>query len=295
MGGTRRFDHLCISVRELQPAVDFYTKGLGLVVIRNEEKVAYLGCGVDDHFDLALKEGSPALEHIALRIDDAEEFARIARNLDEVSVKFRELGTENEPGLNRSVAFKLPSGIELELVRIDDADYYRPTKKRSIEGFEPVIQDVDHGGLYSVSVQKDAEFLRDTIGMRISDARVGDDGTWKMAFLRRGCNHHDIAIFNHAKYHMSHYAWNFENIEGMVKAIDRLARNKIELEIVPYRHYIGSNISCYFRGPDNLRIEYCTEMATMNDNVPTSFWTEHTPAHSAWGGIKVDPSFWLGI
>ena len=178
---------------------------------------------------------------------------------------------------------------------MDDSDYFRPTKVRSNEKSAPLIHDMDHGGLYSVSVEKDAEFLRDALGMRISEVRVGDDGKWKMAFVRLGYNHHDIAIFYHEKFHMSHYAWNFENIEGMLRAIDRLARNKIDLEIVPYRHYIGSNISCYFRGPDNLRIEYCTEMATLNDNVPTSFWTEKLPAHSAWGGIKVDPSFWLGI
>ncbi|MDA4131429.1 MAG: VOC family protein, partial [Thaumarchaeota archaeon] len=224
------------------------------------------------------------------------EFVRIERKLDHLSVKYEERGSEIEPGLSQSIAFKLPSGIELELVKVDDSDYYRPTKEKSkIEKLDPLIPDIDHGGLYSVSVQKDAEFLRDVIGMRISEVRIGDDGMWKMAFVRLGSNHHDLAIFYNDKYRMSHYAWNLENIEGMVRAIDRLARNRIELEIVPYRHYIGSNISCYFRGPDNLRIEYCTEMATLNDNVPTSFWTEHRPAHSAWGGIKVDPSFWVGI
>ena len=144
--------------------------------------------------------------------------------MDTISVKYQDHGAENEPGLSQSIAFKLPSGIESELVKVDDSDYFRPTKVRSNEKSAPLIHDMDHGGLYSVSVEKDAEFLRDALGMRISEVRVGDDGKWKMAFVRLGYNHHDIAIFYHEKFHMSHYAWNFENIEGMLRAIDRLAR-----------------------------------------------------------------------
>ena len=115
MGGIRRFDHLCISVSKLQPAIDFYTKGLGLALMKDENGIAYLGSGLDDHFDLVLKEGSPALEHIALRIDSTEGFVRIGKNLDTISVKYQYHGAENEPGLSQSIAFKLPSGIELSL------------------------------------------------------------------------------------------------------------------------------------------------------------------------------------
>jgi catechol 2,3-dioxygenase len=294
LGGARHFDHSCIAVSDLQKAVDFYTKNLGLSVLNSGENVSYLGCGADEHFDLILKVGKPALEHSALRVDTAEEFARIQESLDKNSIEYKVL-SENEPGVTRSVSFKIPSGAVWELVMTKESDYYRPTKMPTMRKNATMLLDVDHVGIYTSLVQKDCEFFRDILGMRISEVRVGRDGTWKMAFVRLGSNHHDIALFNSDEYHLSHYAWNLENMAGMVSAIDKLSQNKVELEIAPYRHYIGSNISCYFRGPDNLRIEYCTEMATMNDNTPTSFWEEGNPKHSAWGGITVQPSFWVGI
>jgi catechol 2,3-dioxygenase len=297
MGGSRRFDHACISVSDLENSIQFYVKSLGLSILKSDENTTYLGCGADEHFDLVLKRGKPQLEHIALRMDTEDELARIERNLERSSVAYK-TPKEKEPGLKTSIAFKIPSGLLLELVMMEDSDYYRPTKSRRLQEensrVSPLI-DADHIGIYTALVQKDCEFFRDVIGMSVSEVRVGDDGTWRMAFARLGNNHHDIAFFYSDQYRLSHYAWNLENMASMVMLMDRLARNKTELEIAPYRHYIGSNISCYFRGPDNIRIEYCTEMATLDDNTPTSFWKEGYPKHSAWGGITVHPSFWVGI
>lgn len=293
----QRFEHVELRVQDLSKALEFYTEIVGLSVIAKERGTVYLGCGLDENYDLALTEGGTGVSHFAIRLDSDDELQFYQRRLEKNGVKIQRVDGQ-EPGQEKGIRFSLPSGHEMELVLVKDVRYLVPTKPAypRTKGFAPV--DADHINLMVPDVKKTAEFLKDVLDFRFSDIVEPNPGSgkWVMAWTRAKEYHHDIGLTQASQAHetLHHFAFAMTGFEQMKIAADMLAQVGIELEIGPGRHPIGPNLFLYFFSPCGNRIELSSEAAIINPNTPPNFWTSMKETLNAWSTAPAPESFLRG-
>jgi len=295
MAGTYKTEHVRLVVPDLDAALGFYEDAFGLARVAREDEWVYLGCGYDENYDLAVREGSPGVEHVAVRVADADALPAYEERLDDADVPWRRTDGA-EPGQERGLRLTLPSGLPLELVSVADKSYkhYYETALPGRGGLAPL--DLNHHNFHSPDVERDAKLLRDVLDFKAS-AVIRD---WQQgAFLRRGDRHHDVAIFSHAEGpddRASHHHTGFtvSSVDHMVKLLDRVNDHGIDIEFGIGRHFGGDNVFAYFKAPDGHRIELVTEMTELDDDTPIEYVDDVERAVSAWHGGNLDiPESWL--
>ncbi len=282
--GVRQFEHLELGVPDLEEAVGFYSEIIGMSELAREDGVVYLGFGLDDNYDLALREGE-GVGHFAFRVDDAEEIEAYQQRLEAENISYeRRDGTEF--GQTEGVRFKLPSGHEMEFVTVHDRSEYQLGTRHAhprTRGILPL--DNDHLGLMAEDVQGLSEFFRDVLGFKISEYVVPEPGQdfWVMGFIRNGPYHHDISIAAGDRT-LHHYAVTVSSFEHIKVACDMLAGAGHTIELGPSRHPAGSNLFIYVVLPGGHRVEFSAEMAFLRDDVPMKELDSSTSL-DAWGDI----------
>ncbi len=122
-GGTTalaRLGHVHLKVRQLEPAVAFYTRHAGLHVTERADGYVFLSAG-GTHHDLALQEvgaGAPAapphgvgLYHVAFEVSDRVALARAWRRLQQDAVPVAAV----DHGISWALYFSDPDGHGVEL------------------------------------------------------------------------------------------------------------------------------------------------------------------------------------
>lgn len=299
MAGVRRLEHVAIGVIDLDEAVRFYTDVVGLIELERADEQVFLGCGLDGNFDLAIAEGGTGLDHFAIRADEATFDTYVDRLAAEgVDVERTDGG---EPGQERGARFALPaSGLTAEIVTVADRRYHNPA---AVDGLETAADvhpersplaplDLSHVTVLTPDVREDVEFLRDVVGLSVSDVGLTDEGgTWRIAFTRAGEYHHDVAFIADPEDTLHHVAWEVRDVGHLTRFADRLAAAGHALEVGPVRHGPGSNVAAYFEEPGGNRFEVTTEVETVD---PDAEMRTHTPAtvpFSVWGGTTPPESF----
>lgn len=294
MVGVRKLEHAELRVPDVERSTSFFTEVMGLIELERNEDTIYLGCGYDSHFDLAVAPGERGVEHVAVRVNTEREFEMMANRLEDADEPFDRL--ENaDPGEEVALRFSLPSGVNIELVRMSSAEYSHPAYpvRDGAPGHAPL--DLDHVNLSSSRVEMDATFLRDVLGFRLSDVRYSGE-TWLQAFTRLGDHHHDIALtFSEDSDHtLHHIAWDVASIEEIRMFADRLASTDTKLEMGGIgRHQAGGCLFAYFHEPGGNRFEFCANMSTLDDDTEVTFRDADAEKSSisAWGELPVPASF----
>jgi catechol 2,3-dioxygenase len=293
MSGVKKFEHAVLRVTDLDAAVEFYTDVLGLVELERSAGTVYLGCGLDENYDLGLVEGGTGVDHVAIRVDDRETVAGYERRLRAADAPVARTDGE-EPNQVAGVRTTLPSGVDVELVTVADEAYHHPT--RTLEGRDRVApRDVDHANLLSYDVDRDLAFLEDHLDFRRSDEIVGESGFTVQAWIRRGEFHHDLGLStaDNVAYTLHHLSFEMESFEAVKSFCDRLAAAGHRLELGPNRHNAGSNTFAYLWTPGGNRIELTAEMATVDDGAEPGVreLSREENTVSVWGGVEPTRTF----
>lgn len=293
MSGVKKFEHATLRVTDLDDAVQFYTDVLGLVELDRTNGTVYLGCGLDENYDVGLREGGTGVEHFAVRVDDADELARYESRLREAGVETARTDGA-EPNQVEGVRFTLPSGVDMELVTVADESYHHPTET---VGDRPRVtpRDVDHVNLMSWDVDRDLDVLTEVLDFAVSDEIVGESGFTIQAWARSGEFHHDVAIStaDNVAYTLHHLSFEVDNLEHVKAICDRLVQKGHRLELGPSRHNAGANNFAYLWTPGGNRVELTAEMATVDEGAETGVREidRTTNTVSAWGGVEPTPEF----
>jgi len=293
MSGVRRFEHAVLRVTDRDAAVAFYTDVLGLVEMERENGTVYLGCGLDENYDVGLTDGGTGLEHFAIRVESADELARYESRLQAADIDTERVDGA-EPNQVDGVRFTLPTGIDMELVTVADRRYHHPTD--AIEGRSPAApRDADHVNLMSWDVERDLEILVDPLEFAISDEIVGGTGFTMQAWTRSGELHHDVALStaDNVAYTLHHLSFEVDSVEHMKTICDRVAQAGHRLELGLNRHNAGANDFVYLWTPGGNRIELTAEMATVDAGAETTVREidRTTNTVSSWGGVEPTPEF----
>ena len=292
MPAAEKVEHAQIQVENLEESLEFYTSAMGLVELSAENGVTYLGAGRDGNYDLAITEGSPGIEHYAIRVPDEETIEAYKRRLEGIGVESKRTDRE-EPNQEHGLRFRLPSGVQMEFVTTEDRDYQHSDEAMTARGGAAPL-DIHHITYLTPNLKDEAEFFTEVLDFKLTEV-VGTESEWQGAFLRRGDFHHDVAFFSfpgskHVGLH--HLAWKFTSIEHMKFFIDSISSAGVGLEFGIGRHYGGDGIYSYFLEPGGNRFELTTEMASIDTD--TTRYTSPTDFMSAWGEVAVPDSFESG-
>lgn len=284
MEALQRIEHAKVHVNDLDAALPFYTDAMGLVEVDRADGTVYLGTGLDDNFDLAVAEGGTGIEHFAVRASDESAVDDVVERLSDRGVDVGRVDGE-EPGQVAGVRFHLPSGVPMEVVAVADEAYeHANVSDTGRAGHAPST--LDHVQFFTPDVNEDLGFLRDVVGMYVSDT-VGPRDDLEIGFARCNTLHHDVALKaappdgpDHASLH--HVAWGYDGIEHMKLFLDTVCERGMEFERGLGRHYAGNNLYAYFWEPGGNRFEMCAEMAVVKTDEP-QHTVDYETATTAWG------------
>jgi catechol 2,3-dioxygenase-like lactoylglutathione lyase family enzyme len=122
---------------------------------------------------------------------------------------------------------------------------------------------ISHVVLNATDADRTTRFLRDALGFRLRDQ------TKMMDFLGCNADHHSIAVARIGNTSLNHVAFEVANIDGVMRASGRLKQSGYAVEWGVGRHGPGGNVFSYFIDPNDLAIEYTTEIAQVDDATHT--------------------------
>lgn len=245
--------YLRIGTPNLESALEFATKIVGLQLVGREGKAAYLRSDkaavrgdTRDH-TLVYFEGDPRDNTVGFDLRNPEEFDAAGAELEKAGHPVR-YGTQEECELRRvkrMLAFKDPSGNKMEIVvrPFHSGLRYFPARDAGITHFS-------HIGLRTSDAPRDEAFWTRVLNARVSDW-IGD-----APLLRVNTIHHSLALFPSPDPGVQHINHQVEDVDDVMRSYYFLREKGVKIVFGPGRHPSSSAIFLYFEGPDRMVYEY---------------------------------------
>lgn len=269
-----RIGHIALNVSDLDAAVDFQQRVIGMVETERTAGAAYLTCN-DRHHELILVEdpSNRGYDHIGLEVEDGAALERVARQVPLSGGRLLGEIYDGEPGIDRALKVQSPGGHVYKLFCGMEHGEVLPDGDRPTH-FEHVSTKVRN-------IPAEERFLEGAFGFRFSD-RMGFLAAWWH------CNddHHGIALTLAPRPELSHYAYAWPDFNALGRTADRLKAARDRKCIWgPSRHGPGNNHFLYFHDEDGAMIECCSELAQMEaDGYVARTWPMWPRTINQWGG-----------
>jgi catechol 2,3-dioxygenase len=273
MANVRAVRCVDVAVSNLEEADRFYRDIWGLTDVANRSAARfYRGTGPHHHV-LGLFE-RPKAALLRILFDAADRDAVNAAYSAAMSCGVGAIEKPHalsRPGGGYGFGFKDPEGRNLAVVcevedhadtRGGDAD--RPGK-------------ISHVVLNSPDVARAAEFYRRVLGFRVVDESRA------MMFLCCNADHHSIALAHSQVSTLNHISFEMADIDSVMRGASRVRDHGYPIEWGPGRHGAGSNVFCYFAGPEELPIEYTAEVEQIDES-----YVAHGPDYWEWPPNRTD-------
>ena len=245
--------YLRIGTPDLDAAIDFTTRIVGLQLVAREGKAAYfrsdkVGVRGDtrDH-TLVYFEGDPKDHVIGFDLVDPDDLDAVGAAMEKEGYPVR-YGTPEECELRRVKAFvasRDPSGNQIEIVvrPYHSGVRYFPARDAGITHFS-------HIGLRTTNPKRDEAYWT-----RICNARVSD---WlgDAPLLRISTCHHSLALFPSSFPGVQHINHQVEDVDDIMRSYYFLREKGVKIVFGPGRHPLSTAMMVYFEGPDGMVYEY---------------------------------------
>jgi len=284
--------YLRIGTRNLDAAIAFATKIVGLQLVGREGKSAYFRSDrvtvrgdTRDH-TLVYFEGDPGDHTSAFDILDHGDFDRVGAALENAGHAVH-YGTPEECELRRVqqfIAFKDPSGNKHEIVA-------RPhhSGPRGFPSRDAGITHFSHIGLRTTDAPRDEAFWTRLLNARVSDW-IGD-----APLLRIGTIHHTLALFPSARPGVQHINHQVEDIDDVMRSYYFLREQGVKIVFGPGRHATSSAVFLYFEGPDKMVYEYSVGVKHITPEQEATYRPRQFPftpeSFCMWGSRPDIPEF----
>lgn len=246
-----------VGVPDIEAERRFYIDNWRLRQVAEQDGLVYFAAeGDDELFVLRLRQTDQnRVDVIALAAAGSEDvdalFAKVQAADCRIIHPPRPLQT---PGGGYGFRFFSPDGLPYEV----SSDVQRGEAAEPQPG-EGIPERISHIVLHSPDHHAAARFFVDVLGFRVSDW-LGDF----MVFLR--CNewHHRIALLPGPAC-LNHVAYDFKDLDEMMRGVARLQKGGVELRWGPGRHTAGNNTFSYFVTPNGYGVEYTAELERVDD------------------------------
>lgn len=245
--------YLRIGTPDLEAAIDFATKIVGLELVAREGKSAYFrsdrlkGIGDTRDHTLVYFEGNPSDHTSAFDILNRDDLDRIGAELENAGHPVH-YGTPEECERRRVrqfIGFSDPTGNKHEIVV---RPYY--SGPRHFPSRDAGITHFSHIGLRTSDAARDEAFWTRLLNARVSDW-IGD-----APLLRINTIHHTLALFPSTYPGVQHINHQVEEFDDIMRSYYFLREKGVRIVFGPGRHATSSACFLYFEGPDGMVYEY---------------------------------------
>lgn len=284
--------YLRIGTPNLEAAIDYATKIVGLQLVAREGKSAYFRsdkCVVRgdtrDH-TLVYFEGDPTDHASGFDLLNPADFDTIGAELERAGHPVH-MGTQEECEKRRVkqfLSFKDPSGNKIEAVvrPFHSGVRYFPSRDAGITHFS-------HIGLRTTNAPRDEKFWTKLLNARVSDW-IGD-----VPLMRINTIHHTLALFPSTYPGVQHINHQVEDIDDIMRSYYFLKEKGVKIVFGPGRHATSSAMFLYFEGPDKMVYEYSVGVKHIQPEDEASYRPRQFPftpeSFCIWGSRPDIPEF----
>jgi 2,3-dihydroxy-p-cumate/2,3-dihydroxybenzoate 3,4-dioxygenase len=284
--------YLRIGTPNLDAAVEFATRIVGLQLVGREGKAAYFRSDkasvrgdTRDH-TLVYFEGDPSDHAIGFDIKDRDDFDRVGAEVERAGHPVR-YGTKEECELRRVqrfLAFDDPTGNHIEIVvrPFHSGKRYFPSRDAGITHFS-------HIGLRTSNAPRDEAFWTRLLNARVSDW-IGE-----APLLRVNTIHHTLALFPSPQPGVQHINHQVEDLDDVMRSYYFLREKGVRIVFGPGRHPSSSACFLYFEGPDGMVYEYSVGVKHILPEEEAGYRPRQFPfapeSFCMWGALPDIPEF----
>ncbi|MDB6180034.1 VOC family protein [Paracoccus fistulariae] len=246
-------------------SVDFFSKILGMYIVREDANATYLR-SYEDPFAYSLKITDGTQAGPGLQSFRAHSQAALERRAEVLEASGLGDGWKaGEFGHGKAYHFRTPDGHRMKL--FFDVDYAvvaekdrttlrnRPSK-RPAQGIP--VRRLDHINLLCSNVTTNKNMMIDTLGFRLSEHIVMDDGNEIAAWTRVTNLVHDVAFMLDAageKGRLHHVAFWYGIPQHLMDVAELCVQEGIKVEAGPGKHGISQALFLYVIEPGGNRVE----------------------------------------
>jgi len=136
---------------------------------------------------------------------------------------------------------------------------------------------LSHVNLNTVDNDISSGVLTEALGFRLSDE------TKVFRFLRCNTDHHSMVMGFAGGPTLNHIAFEMPDLDSVMRGAGRMRDNGYPIEWGPGRHGPGNNVFCYFVGPEEMPLEYTSEMQQVDETYRTGM-----PSDWVWPPRRLD-------
>jgi catechol 2,3-dioxygenase len=277
-------------------SLHFFTEVMGMTESGRQGDSVYLR-GWDDYEHHTLKltaAKQPGLGHYAFR---ATSRAALLRRVAAIERSGLGVGwTDDEMGHGPAYEFRDPDGHRLQVYY--ETEWYqapaelRPALKNQASRFPgrgANVRRLDHINLLAADVSATRAFMQESLGCRLTEQIIFDDGSEKGAWLTVCNKSYDVAIAEdrygaHGRLH--HVTYAVDSREDVLRAADICLEHGVYIESGPHKHAIQQTFFLYLYEPGGNRFEVANAGARLilAPDWPTIVWSEaERKKGQAWG------------
>ncbi|MGF9715079.1 VOC family protein [Paenibacillus naphthalenovorans] len=258
-----KLGHVSLVTPDLQKSLWFFKEVLGLEEIERAGGAVYLrACGEFEHHSLVLKQGDRAVvDHIGWRAKRAEDVEKFAVQLEAAGTKIQWIEAGREAGQGKAIQFKLPSQHTFEIYyevekpkapQGERSGLKNQTHKSWARGISPRI--IDHVNLWTSHDPGSVhQWLSEQLGFKMREYVKLNNGKVIGGWMSVTQLVHDVAMMGAhdpetpARFH--HIAYWLDNAQDVLRALDILRENGIQIDLGPAKHGISQAVCAYVRDP----------------------------------------------
>lgn len=295
--------HVELLTPKLEESVRFFTEIMGMSVTAERGDSAYLRAYDDyEHHTLKLTaHHQPGIGHFAWRARSPQALERRVAAIERAG-----LGkgwTDGDLGHGRTYAFRTPDEHKVEI-------YYETEWYQAGEADKPALKNqaarfpgrgvnlrrLDHLNLLAVDIPAVRVFHMETLGARLTETVIFEDGSEKAVWFSVNNKSYDLAIVEDhtgvpGRFHHVTYAVNSR--EEVLLAADICLENGVHIETGPHKHAIQQTFFLYVYEPGGNRFEIANATARLilAPDWKTIVWNEEERKKGQAWGLQTIESF----
>jgi len=282
----------------------YFSDILGMDVVHREGQSAYLRAYGDyAATTLKLTEAAQAgVGHVAWRTSSPQALDRRVAAVEAAGLAGQ--WTNGDFGHGRSYQFRDPDGHAMELYyeeqRYEPPDEAHRSTLLNLPMKYPKngvgVRKTDHIALTCRDVGKNRRFATDTLGLRLREQVVYENGTKEIgSWMSSGAVHHELAYVTDvhgAAGRMHHYSLWVDDKAEVIRAADILTEHGIFIEAGPSKHNNSQAFYLYSYEPGGNRVEvYTSGFFVLAPDFEPVIWDEETRGPGVYWGAALPDSF----
>jgi catechol 2,3-dioxygenase len=268
---------------------------------RDGGSVYLRGFGDYQRYSLKLTEAERSgIGHVALRTWGKEELERRADAIGQTGLGIGWI--EGDLGHGPAYRFTDPDDHLMELYfeaeRYRPPDDLRPVLKNQPQRYRPrgaAVKRLDHVNLLASDVATCREFAHETLGYRVHERIVLDDGSEAGAWLSLSIAAHELTYIldaHRARGRLHHIAFWVDTREEVLRAADVFIEHDVLIEAAPSQHTIAQSFFLYGIEPGGNRVEVTSGGYQVYDpDFETVVWSEAERTRGQAWGVQTVKSF----